>query len=507
MKEKQNSMINFKVMERGQYKISCLFIVVLFYLLPSLSWAEFTNGGFENGLSSWTTEHLVNPATIPTFPPTRYSDLGLKADTTRWSSTVTGYGYVYTDTVTSGADTKISNLVRYPLYGASAARINYNGNKNRASSIDQTAIMALGDVDPTDNKVHILFSFAPVLENPAHSSNQQPYFYVEVTNITKGNKQLFYQFNYAGQAGMAWTTVGTYQYTNWQSIDIAPGPGILDVGDSVNVKIIASGCGPSGHEGHVYVDSGAGMTNLPGLNISAAGPANTSTPGTVTYTYNYKNAGTTPITGTKISIVSPQDNSLPIKNLTFNAISGISGCTTPAAGTAGTVSCNSIGVLNAGASGSFQATWNVPSPAIGSINHGTSSISGDSSAAILGPLVQTKITSLPLVDLAVSKTNNLTALTWGQHTSYTVTVSNNGPATIPSGWTVADSPPGTLTNVTWTCSGSLVACPVSTTGSGAINVTGASTFPSGGLLTYIVTADVVSGSGPGTVNNTVLIVP
>ncbi|MFI3222437.1 MAG: hypothetical protein QX191_05300, partial [Methylococcaceae bacterium] len=275
-----------------------------------------------------------------------------------------------------------------------------------------------------------------------------------------------------------------------------------DVGDSVNVKIIASGCGPSGHEGHVYVDSGAGMTNLPGLNISAAGPANVSAPGTVTYTYNYKNAGTTPITGTKISIVSPQDNSLPIKNLTFNAISGISGCTTPAAGTAGTVSCNSIGVLNAGASGSFQATWNVSSPAIGPINHATYSISGDSSATILGPLVQTKITSLPLVDLAVSKTNNLTALTWSQHTIYTVTVTNNGPATIPSGWTVADSPPGTLTNVTWTCSGSSVTCPVSS-GSGAINVTGASTFPSGGLLTYIVTADVVSGSGPGTVNNTV----
>ena len=286
--------------------------------------------------------------------------MGLKTDTTSWSSTSTGYGYVYTDAVTSGSDTKISNLVRYPLYGSSAARINYNGNKNRASAIDQTSTMALADVDPIDNKVHLRFNYAPVLENPAHASNQQPYFYVEVTNITKG-KQLFYQFNYAGQAGVPWTTVGTYQYTNWQSIDIAPGAGILDVGDSVKVKIIASGCGPSGHEGHVYVDSGNGFTNLPGPSISAVGPANATTPGTVTYTYTYKNAGTAPLTGTKISIVAPQDNSSPVKNLTFNAISGISGCTNPAAGSTGTISCNTLGVLNAGASGSLQVTWDVRS--------------------------------------------------------------------------------------------------------------------------------------------------
>ena len=296
-------------MERWQYKISCFFIViVLFYLLPGLSWAGFTNGGFESGLSSWTISHLNNPTTIPTFPPTQESHLGLKTDTTSWSNPTMGYGYVYTDAVISGADTKINNLVSYPLYGSSTARINYNGNKNRASSIDQTATMVLRDVDPSDNKVHIRFNYAPVLENPAHSVNQQPYFYVEVTNISKG-KQLFYQFNYAGQAGVPWTTVGTYQYTNWQSIDIAPGAGILDVGDSVKVKIIASGCGPSGHEGHVYVDSGAGLTNLPGSTISAVGPTNASTPGTVTYTYNYKNAGTAPLTGTKISIVPPQDNS------------------------------------------------------------------------------------------------------------------------------------------------------------------------------------------------------
>jgi hypothetical protein len=33
----------------------------------------FTNGGFENGLSSWNINHLVNPPTILTFPPTQVS--------------------------------------------------------------------------------------------------------------------------------------------------------------------------------------------------------------------------------------------------------------------------------------------------------------------------------------------------------------------------------------------------------------------------------------------------
>jgi hypothetical protein len=176
---------------------SILALVVSLMAAP-IALAGFPNGGFESDLTNWNVTHWLNPGTIPTFPPTRQADLGLTADTTNtWSSTSTGYGYVYTDAVGAGSDTKVNNAVRYPLYDLKAARINYNGNANRASSIDQTATMTMADVDPSDGKVHLRFAIAPVLENPGHSNNQQPYFFVEVLNVTKGN-QLFHTFNFSG---------------------------------------------------------------------------------------------------------------------------------------------------------------------------------------------------------------------------------------------------------------------------------------------------------------------
>ena len=127
-----------------------------------------------------------------------------------------------------------------------------------------------------------------------------------MTNVTKGNAKLFYTFNFSNQSGVPWVTVGTYQYTNWQAIDIAPGAGVLDVGDQVKVKIIASGCGPSGHEGHVYVDSGPALNSLPGPYVYATGPQYTAVPSTITYTYTYGNSGTSPLTNTLVTVVSPQ---------------------------------------------------------------------------------------------------------------------------------------------------------------------------------------------------------
>ncbi|MFM2066528.1 MAG: hypothetical protein RLZZ584_1437, partial [Pseudomonadota bacterium] len=50
--------------------------------------------------------------------------------------------------------------------------------------IRQLMTVGLSDVDPVDGQIHVRFAVAPVLENPTHAYNQQPYFYVELLNVT-----------------------------------------------------------------------------------------------------------------------------------------------------------------------------------------------------------------------------------------------------------------------------------------------------------------------------------
>ncbi|MDP2252948.1 MAG: hypothetical protein Q8J60_02090, partial [Thiobacillus sp.] len=473
---------------------------LLAFIAAPLAQAGFQNGGFESDLANWsvTSYNWGGTRTIPTFPPTTEAHLGL-------TGPVADNGL--TSVVGSGTDAQTGGVLGYPLYDNKAVRINYLGNSYRVSAIDQTATMTLADVDPADGKVHVRFAIAPVLQNPGHPANQQPYFFVEVTNVTKGT-QIFHTFNFSGQTGVPWVTVGGYQYTNWQAIDIAPGAGLLDVGDQIKVKIIGAGCGQSGHEGHVYVDSGPALTTLPGPYVYATGPQYTTAGGTVTYTYTYGNSGTSPLTNTLVTVVSPQDNTGPAQNLTFQSISGTGtgSCTTPGAGVAGTISCN-FGTFNPNNVGTFQVTFNVPNPAIGPINHGNYQVSGDNSPAILGPLVQTNLSgATPLVDLGVTITDGQSSVTWGQNLTYTIVVSNAGPADVPVGATVVENLPAQLVNATWTCAASAgTSCP-NASGSGAISETTTATIPMGETLTYTVTTQVdPAGTGTGTVNHAVTV--
>ncbi|MFZ5484710.1 MAG: IPTL-CTERM sorting domain-containing protein [Pseudomonadota bacterium] len=456
--------------------------------------AGFPNGGFESDLANWNVSSAVMGSTIPTFPPTTEAHLGLTPVADNGLTSVVG----------AGTSSQTGNALSFPLYESKAARINYGGNSNRSSAIDQTATMTLADVDPADGKVHIRFAVAPVLQNPGHAPNQQPYFFVEVTNITKGNAQLFHTFNFSGQTGVPWVTVGGYQYTDWQAIDIAPGPGILDVGDQVKVKIIATGCGQGGHEGHIYVDSGAEFTTLPGPYIQADGPDYVSAGSTITYTYIYGNTGTAPLTNTTVTVVSPQDNHSPVNNLTFASTSGV-GCTDPGVGNAGTVSCN-FGTLNPGSTGTFTVTYNVPATTTGPINHGNYKVSGDAVPAVLGPLVQTAVTASPLVNMGATITDGETSVSWGDNLTYTIVVSNTGPTDVPIGATIVESLPANLINATWTCVASAgTSCP-NANGTGAINETMTATLPVAETLTYTVSAQVnPAGVGVGTVNHSVTV--
>ncbi len=467
--------------------LASLFAMLM--LVTAGAHAGFTSGGFENDFDGWTKRAwLWSTGVIPVFPPTTAGNLGLSPAS-----------HDYTSVVGAGTDASTNNNVGYPLFHNKAARVNFGTpSGTHTSSIEQTATMTAADIDPSTGKVHVRFAIAPVLENPLHPDNQQPYFFVEVTNVTKGT-QLFQTFNFSGQHGVPWINgVGSWQYTQWQAIDIAPGPGVLDVGDQVKVEIYASRCGQTGHAGHVYVDSGPALTTLPGPYIYATAPQYASAGGPLTYTYTFGNTGESPLTGTTVVINPPAAVN---GNLTTPVVSGDNG----ACAVAGSqVTCD-FGTYNPNNVGSFQVTWAIPGGAIGPINHGNYLINGDNSPSILGPLVQTNLgATASQVDLGVTIDDGNSSASWGDELTYTITVTNHGPSETPAGATIVQNLPASLAGASWTCVASAgTSCP-NASGSGVINETTTDPIPVGETLTYTLTA-TATGSGSGSINTSVTV--
>ena len=108
-----------------------------------------------------------------------------------------------------------------------------------------------------------------------------------------------------------------------------------------------------------------------------------------------------------------------------------------------------------------------------------------------------------MVALAVSKTDGQTSTTAGSETSYTITLTNNGPGDITVvNATVNDTMAETLSSVFWTCAGVGGAVCGNANGSGDINTT--VTVPLGGVITITVNA-TISADFSGTLSNTVTV--
>lgn len=495
--------------EASRNYIGTLGLVSVLLLAP-LAHAEFQNGSFEQDWTSWTVSPLRVANKIPTFPPAKFEDLG----TVPWVAADPGVSVVVGTTVADHTGSKLTT----PLFGNKSARVGDGRTQYRGASIRQTAAMSVADIDPADGKVHVRFAVAPVLDAPAHPGNQQPYFFVEIKNLTKGT-QLFHTFNFANQTGVAWQAVGAYQFTNWQAIDVAPGDGVLDVGDQVEVIIVSGGCGQSGHGGLVYVDSGQGLNTLPGPFVTATAPqyvvrsdAAPVVQRTVDYNYHYSNGGDAPMTNSQVVIRSPQDQDVrnasggqisPQQNLrvdptTLPGVCAVTTITPPPSHVDGSlgpidvVTCN-VGTLNPGNSGDLQLKWIVPSDARApTINHGNYFIRSDSSPPLLGPLVKSELTALKLADLMATVTNTSASLACGSATTYAVTLKNNGPDPAPAGVEIGNAVPSGLTVGSWTCNATgnvTLSCPAA---SGPASIAGTTTtaWTVGDKLVYTVNATV-----------------
>lgn len=106
-----------------------------------------------------------------------------------------------------------------------------------------------------------------------------------------------------------------------------------------------------------------------------------------------------------------------------------------------------------------------------------------------------------LVDLAITKTNGVSAVTAGGSTTYTITASNAGPAGA-TGAIVADSFPAVLT-CTWVCVG---AGGGTCAASGSGNISDIVNLPSGGSATYTAVC-TVSAAASGSLVNVATVTP
>lgn len=464
-----------------------------------VSSALFTNGDFESGTNnqappSWTVTRYYNPdngVSIQT-PQTRaglnLATTGNPAPTSQTFTLVAAGPETQTD-----ADLGSTASLRWPKFGNAVAVVNQKGKDHNVNSMKQTMTVGAGDIDGVDGLAHVRFVVAPVLQDPGHDREEQPYFFVQLTNLTKGSTILYQDFNFANQSGVPWkaTSDGSIKYTDWALIDIAPGSAKLAPGDQVELEIIAAGCSKGGHWGHVYVD-GIGAT-VPGVFVSATGPSAANQNTDITYVLTYKNAGATAAGGVVVEFNTPPGT-------TFSSFTapGLT-CTAPAAGAAGLVRCT-VGSLAPGAGGSFPVTVHINNgTAPGTVTAGNYNIQGTNISPLLGPKVYTSVTDgVTYANLGVTMSSAGTSAPAGGTVTYTIEVTNAGPSAA-NGATVTDTLPPQLSNAMWTCVGTGGAT-CTAAGNGSINDS-TTTIPVGGKLTYTITATVSPTATPGQLAN------
>jgi uncharacterized repeat protein (TIGR01451 family) len=357
----------------------------------------FMNGDFESGTTGtpppdWVIAPFINGG-ITVQTPQTYAGLDLMPGGKSLTYTlVSGTGPL----TQPDSDLGTAASLRWPRYGNQCVIVNQhsstnfttNGTKNgqNVNVMSQTMQIAAGDVDPADGKVHVRFVVAPVLQNPAHMANQQPYYLVQLIDLTQGNALLYSDFNLSGAPGIPWKTIaspsGEIDYTDWQLVDISPTNGSLAMGDMVELQIVAAGCSPGGHFGEIYVD-GVGST-VPGLFVSGTGPAQVNPCGNITYTLTYENGGTTPAAGVQVIFNTPPQTTFVSDTAPAGVVcSGLIPLAT------GALTCNVAAPLAAGASGSFQITVAESCIATGIITAGDYSVQATGVTPLLGPHINT----------------------------------------------------------------------------------------------------------------------
>jgi len=233
--------------------------------LPAM--AIFTNGGFESGdFTGWTQGTGLNNNGLTLPQPFTGASINLSP------------GGTFTGAVVNSSYTELSGapITPMPFAGTYSARVGDTTSGYNANYISQQDVITAADRDSSDNKLHVRFSYAVVLEDPGHDPEEQPFFYLRVRNVTKGT-DLYEDFSFAGQTGTQFLPIPSpgntsALYLNWKPADVVVPD--ADLGDTIEVYLLAAGCSQSGHYGYAYLD-GFGSRVIPPGGGSTVAPVPT----------------------------------------------------------------------------------------------------------------------------------------------------------------------------------------------------------------------------------------
>lgn len=229
-------------------KTKVIFFVVMsaVFIYAATSWAIFNNGGFENGnFDGWTTGYGLNYG-LSGSPPFSEGDIVIIPGGQQLLSVI-GPNAVQ--------DPRTNNLLQLPREGRYTAKVNDESDSYHLNYILQSDTITNADRDPSDQKLHVRFRFAAVLEDPGHPPDAQPFFHVYLKDLDT-NTTLFDFFAYSGQPGVTWNVSNyggsTWQWLDWQNVDIVVPDASL--GHRLEIRALAADCAYGAHGGYVYLD-------------------------------------------------------------------------------------------------------------------------------------------------------------------------------------------------------------------------------------------------------------
>ena len=234
------------------------------------------------------------------------------------------------------------------------------------------------------------------------------------------------------------------------------------------------------------IDNAAAAADLAVIQTDAPDPVAAGS--NLTYTVTVTNGGPSAATGVRLTDVV-------IGSATFVSASPTQGtCTALALSGEQDVTC-ALGSL--AVAGTATVSIVVTPPTAGTITSTARVGSNVSDPNGANNTASASTTAISTADLSITKTDGQASALPGQLITYTIVASNAGPNAV-TGATVADTTPGTISAVAWTCVGAGGgSCAAG--GSGNINET--VDLPPGGSVTFTLTG-VIAPSATGTLSNT-----
>ncbi|MBC9932683.1 DUF7507 domain-containing protein [Chitinophaga qingshengii] len=440
------------------------------------------------------------------------------------------------NTVTAGTGTTVNTV-------NGAGNVNITGNIP-AGAGNSITINVKGKVDPAYTGSALSnFSLITVPGKPTVSSDtvtttitNDPVLHIVKTGPDKASAgtQITYQLlvtntGPSNATGVAITDVLPVNllYTSWTavangtgaSVSASAGTGNINItgnipaGAANNISITIHGTVDSSFSGTLNNTATAGVTgkapvsaskstdvtNDPNVVIVKSGPATISAGQPVVYTLDVTNSGPSNATNVTIS-----DN-LPAGLQQVSWTAAVTGAGTTVSAASGNGNIAVTGNIPAGVANKITFTINaVVDPA-----YTSASIANSATAAVPG--------KTPSVSTVTTEVNNITDLnivksgpqqvTAGQHVTYTIVVTNEGPANAV-GCHIADIIPAGLQGVTWTAAAEGTGTAVSAaTGTGNVDITASIPAGTGNKVTIVVDGKVDPAATVTTLKNTATATP